>query len=259
MPTSASLLDRARQRDDVAWNELVELYAPLVYFWCRKTNIVEQDIPDVVQEVFRAVVTGIDGFRKDRPSDTFRGWLRTVTRSKLSDHFRRLDRNPVAIGGSAAQLRMEHISDESSDSDRFARLGRFKERLLKTVVRSSSGDVRHRLIVQTRFVGNLPTRFQAMKGRDKVGFLLTIRLGQRDRTQAAHDSPIHALWRAAEHYDEPMFPPMVVAGNQLEQFGNLHHPIARSTALGVGSEILAKLQMREDRRHIFTLFEALLD
>ena len=117
MPTSSSLLDRARHRDDVAWNELVELYAPLVYFWCRKTNIVEQDIPDVVQEVFRSVVTGIDGFRKDRPCDTFRGWLRTVTRSKLADHFRRLNRNPVAIGGSGAQFQMEHISDESNDDD----------------------------------------------------------------------------------------------------------------------------------------------
>lgn len=117
LPTSASLLDRARQRDDLAWNELVELYAPLVYFWCRKTNIVEQDIPDVVQEVFRAVVTGINGFRKDRTGDTFRGWLRTVTRSKLADHFRRLDRNPVAIGGSAAQWNMEHISEESGDGE----------------------------------------------------------------------------------------------------------------------------------------------
>ncbi len=117
LPTSASLLDRARHRDDLAWNELVELYAPLVYFWCRKTNIVEQDIPDVVQEVFRAVVTGIDGFRKDRSGDTFRGWLRTVTRSKLADHFRRLNRNPVAIGGSSIQLQMEHISEDSSDGE----------------------------------------------------------------------------------------------------------------------------------------------
>ncbi len=133
LPTSASLLDRARHRDDLAWNELVELYAPLVYFWCRKTNIVEQDIPDVVQEVFRAVVTGIDGFRKDRSGDTFRGWLRTVTRSKLADHFRRLGRNPVAVGGSAAQWQMEHISEESSgqeptdgeDDERLAGVGLF--------------------------------------------------------------------------------------------------------------------------------------
>lgn len=115
LPTSVSLLDRARHRDDLAWSELVELYAPLVYFWCRKTNIVEQDIPDVVQEVFRAVVTGIDGFRKERPCDTFRGWLRTVTRSKLADHFRRLDRYPIAVGGSGAQFQFEHLSEESSD------------------------------------------------------------------------------------------------------------------------------------------------
>ena len=62
-------------------------------------------------------MTGIDGFRKERPCDTFRGWLRTVTRSKLADHFRRLNRNPVAIGGSGAQFRMKHLSDESSDDE----------------------------------------------------------------------------------------------------------------------------------------------
>lgn len=136
--TSASLLDRARHRDDLAWNELVELYAPLVYFWCRKTNIVEQDIPDVVQEVFRAVVTGIDGFRKDRPSDTFRGWLRTVTRSKLADYFRRLDRNPIAVGGSGAQWRMEHIGEpddndlaEGDDDERLAEFALFHRGLEK--------------------------------------------------------------------------------------------------------------------------------
>ena len=132
MPTSASLLDRARHRDDVAWNELVELYAPLVYFWCRKTNILEQDIPDVVQDVFRAVVTGLNGFRKDRPCDTFRGWLRTVTRSKLANHFRRLDRNQIAIGGSGAQFQMAHISDASSDGQPAE--GEDDERLAETAL-----------------------------------------------------------------------------------------------------------------------------
>lgn len=117
LPTSASLLDRARHRDDVAWNELVELYAPLVYFWCRKTNIAEQDIPDIVQDVFRAVVTGIESFRKDRPCDTFRGWLRTVTRSKVADHFRRANRNPAAVGGTGANWRLEQVSDSPLDSD----------------------------------------------------------------------------------------------------------------------------------------------
>jgi RNA polymerase sigma-70 factor (ECF subfamily) len=58
------------------------------------------------------VVSGIDRFRKDRPCDTFRGWLRTITRSKLSDYFRRLKCNPAAVGGTGAQWRMEQVSEE---------------------------------------------------------------------------------------------------------------------------------------------------
>lgn len=112
LATSRSLLARARQRDDRAWEKLVELYAPLVYFWCRRGHVAEQDIPDVVQEVFRAVVVGIDTFRKDRPCDTFRGWLRTVTRSKLADHFRSRGKSLAAPGGTDMQHRLEQFPAE---------------------------------------------------------------------------------------------------------------------------------------------------
>ena len=118
LATSASLIARVRDRDNVAWSELIELYAPLVYYWCRKTNIAEQDIPDVLQDVFRSVVTNIATFRNDRPSDTFRGWLRTVTRSKLNDYFRQQARIPVAAGGSDFRARIERVPDpigEESD------------------------------------------------------------------------------------------------------------------------------------------------
>jgi RNA polymerase sigma-70 factor (ECF subfamily) len=115
LPTSRSLLNLARERDSTAWQRMVELYTPLVYFWCRRTSLPEQDIPDVVQDVFRAVVTGLGSFRKQRPGDTFRGWLRTITRSKLNDSFRRRGRTPPAPGGSEMQRRVEGIPDEADD------------------------------------------------------------------------------------------------------------------------------------------------
>jgi len=117
LPTSRSLLNLARERDGAAWERLVELYTPLVYFWCRRTSLPEQDIPDVVQEVFRAVVTSLPSFRKQREGDTFRGWLRTITRSKLSDAFRRRGRTPAAPGGSAMQRRAEEVEDLGDDDD----------------------------------------------------------------------------------------------------------------------------------------------
>jgi RNA polymerase sigma-70 factor, ECF subfamily len=112
LATSRSLLDCARQHDGQAWEKLVELYAPLVYFWCRRGHVAEQDIPDVVQEVFRSVVASIDSFRKERPGDTFRGWLRTVTRSKLSDYYRRQSRTPAAAGGTDAHCRLQQVPAE---------------------------------------------------------------------------------------------------------------------------------------------------
>jgi len=115
LPTSRSLLNLARERDGAAWERLIELYTPLVYFWCRRTSLPEQDIPDVVQDVFRAVVGGLASFRKQREGDTFRGWLRTITRSKLSDAFRRRGRTLAAPGGSAMQRRAEEVEALSDD------------------------------------------------------------------------------------------------------------------------------------------------
>lgn len=115
LPTSRSLLNLARERDGAAWERLIELYTPLVYFWCRRTSLPEQDIPDVVQDVFRAVVSGLASFRKQREGDTFRGWLRTITRSKLSDAFRRRGRSVTAPGGSAMQRRAEEVEAFTDD------------------------------------------------------------------------------------------------------------------------------------------------
>jgi RNA polymerase sigma-70 factor (ECF subfamily) len=115
--TSRSLLDLARHHDAQAWQRLVDLYAPLVYYWCRRSHVPEQDIADVVQEVFRSVVTGLNGFRKDRPGDTFRGWVRTIQRSKTSDYFRRQRRSPHGAGGSDAQHRIEQLADQEQQPD----------------------------------------------------------------------------------------------------------------------------------------------
>jgi RNA polymerase sigma-70 factor (ECF subfamily) len=114
--TSRSLLVRLRDDDPAAWERLVTLYSPLVYYWCGKMNLPDQDMADVFQEVFQSVATHINDFRKDRPGDTFRGWLRTITRSKVYDHYRRQTRQPNAAGGTEAQIRFSQMpADDSSD------------------------------------------------------------------------------------------------------------------------------------------------
>jgi RNA polymerase sigma-70 factor, ECF subfamily len=115
--TSRSLLERLKSDQTHAWEELVSLYAPLVYCWCRKSPVVEQEIPDIVQNVFQSVSTSIHKFRKDRAGDTFRGWLRTITRNKIADFYRRQDRIPSASGGTDAHLRMMNVPEAAFEND----------------------------------------------------------------------------------------------------------------------------------------------
>jgi RNA polymerase sigma-70 factor (ECF subfamily) len=115
--TSRSLLERARADDSAAWERLVGLYAPLVFGWCRRWGLPEQDGADVLQEVFQAVVAHLAGFRGGRPGDTFRGWLRTIAHNKVQDHFRRQGREPRGAGGSDAQARLAQVPGPEAASD----------------------------------------------------------------------------------------------------------------------------------------------
>jgi len=115
--TSRSLLADARLDDQAAWERLAKLYAPLVAFWCRRWGVADQDIVDVLQEVFSAVASHLQGFRKERAGDTFRGWLLTIARNKTRDYFRRRVDEPCAAGGTEASLRLQQVADPHREAD----------------------------------------------------------------------------------------------------------------------------------------------
>src|SRR5262245_45908727 len=113
--TSASLLERARADDPAAWERLVHVYSPLVYSWGRRGGLSDDDAADVMQEVFRSVAAALGRFRRDRPGDTFRGWLWSITRNKLRDHYRAARERPEAAGGSQAQQRLLEVAADAPE------------------------------------------------------------------------------------------------------------------------------------------------
>lgn len=113
--TSETLIERVRRHDQNAWRRLVRLYGPLVYYWCRHVQLQPADLADVFQEVFRAVAVNISDFQHGARDQTFRGWLRTITRNKLNDHFRQGKKAPFAAGGSTASARWQQFVDASDD------------------------------------------------------------------------------------------------------------------------------------------------
>jgi len=108
-PTSLTLLARLRAGEEDAWDRLLHLYGPLARTWCRSQGVQGADADDVTQEVFQAVVIGLADFQKERPGDTFRGWLRGITRHKLLDWFRRRSKQPQAQGGTSAGQQMAEV------------------------------------------------------------------------------------------------------------------------------------------------------
>jgi len=87
----------------------------MTYAWCRRAGLGADDTADVCQEVFTAVAAHITEFRRDRPNDSFRGWLWTISRNKITDHFRRCQLRVQVQGGTDAQRQLAQIPDFLQD------------------------------------------------------------------------------------------------------------------------------------------------
>lgn len=115
--TSLSLLQRIKNGDNSGWQRVVELYTPLARHWCRRWGVEGADADDVLQEVFRAAAESIATFRREREGDTFRGWLRAITRHRVLAFCRNRDNRQAAAGGSEAQKRLHEIPAPLPDDD----------------------------------------------------------------------------------------------------------------------------------------------
>jgi RNA polymerase sigma-70 factor (ECF subfamily) len=134
--TSLTLLERSRANEPGAWDRLVSLYAPLVRSWCVGAGVQDADADDVVQEVCAAALNSLAGFRRDRPGDTFRGWLRGITRHLLVQHFRRSRRQLRGSGGSEALDMIHEVADprvELAEEDSPAQMQGLYSRALEQV------------------------------------------------------------------------------------------------------------------------------
>jgi RNA polymerase sigma-70 factor (ECF subfamily) len=110
--TSSSLLNRVLDTsDDAAWTRLVEMYTPLVQWWARRLGVPLADSLDLVQEVFQGAAVGLKEFRGKREGNSFRGWLRAITRNKVADYYRRRGGQPEAVGGTDFQMRLAQFAD----------------------------------------------------------------------------------------------------------------------------------------------------
>jgi RNA polymerase sigma factor (sigma-70 family) len=93
--TDAELVQRCRNGDADAWNELVERFSRYVYAVCaRGFRLTEADAEDVFQEVFARAYTHLGSLRDD---SALRPWIAQLTRRLCIDQVARGRREqPVA-------------------------------------------------------------------------------------------------------------------------------------------------------------------
>jgi RNA polymerase sigma-70 factor (ECF subfamily) len=174
--TSRSMLARARLDDQAAWVRLVSLYTPLAAAWCRRWGVPQQDVMDVVQDVFASVAKSLTKFRKEQAHDTFRGWLATIARNKVYDYFRRRGDEPEAAGGTEAWQRIAQVSgsQDLEDSTDEAEAAVFHD-VLRRALDSIRGEFQERTwqafwltVVEGRAAGDVAVELAMQPGAVRV-------------------------------------------------------------------------------------------
>ena len=160
--TSVSLLERLKQPDDQeAWSRFVDLYAPMIYSWARRTGLQEADAADIVQDVFSLLVQKMPEFTYD-PRKSFRAWLKTVTLNKWREKLRRAA--PLTVGTGFRDLAAD------ADSDAFWEV-EYQQHLIARAVRVMQADFEPAtwqacwaVVVEGRPAGEVATRLGLSAG-----------------------------------------------------------------------------------------------
>jgi RNA polymerase sigma factor (sigma-70 family) len=118
LPTRRSLLSRLKDWDDQeSWKDFFATYWKLIYGTARRAGLDDATAQDVVQETVVRVAKGIAGFKNEGRYGSFKGWLLTITKRRIIDHYRRL-RCEIAVSaedeGDGATPVLDRVPDPAS-------------------------------------------------------------------------------------------------------------------------------------------------
>ena len=90
LETRSSLIHRLKATiNGESWQDFFNTYWELIFKVARRAGLSHADAQDVVQETIVKVHKSFDRFQYDRKRGSFKGWLRSVTRSRLAEHFKK--------------------------------------------------------------------------------------------------------------------------------------------------------------------------
>jgi RNA polymerase sigma factor (sigma-70 family) len=139
-PTRASLLVRLRDpQDEAAWTQFVAIYGPLIYGYARKQGLQDADAVDLSQDVLSSVSVAAGRLEYDPKRGTFRNWLFTVVRRKLSNWHRSRKNRPHGSGNPAVHRLLEQCPEPEQEQAQWDR--EWEERLYAWACAQVRGQV----------------------------------------------------------------------------------------------------------------------
>jgi len=93
LPTRETLLSRLKDvSEEGSWREFFDSYWRLIYGVAIKSGLTHAEAQDVVQETIVSVSKNMKDFRADPSFGSFKSWLLTLTRWRITDQVRRRGR-----------------------------------------------------------------------------------------------------------------------------------------------------------------------
>lgn len=172
LPTRQSLLSRLRNEGDQAgWQEFFETYWRLIYGVGRKSGLSDAEAQDLVQETMMVVVRHMPEFRYDPAKGSFKGWLQSVIRSRLGEHWRRVNSvarttAPMPEAGAGAGTDFFHqVPDESAEGLDAVWQAEWEQNLLDNALRRVRSEIspKQYLIFSMAVLKEVPLRVIAEK------------------------------------------------------------------------------------------------
>ena len=149
--TPVTLLARLREaQNEAAWQRLVHLYTPLLFFWARRSGESEHDAADLVQEVFVALLRTLPTFQHDSRDGRFRSWLRTIMLNKLRDRKRQEARTDKAHAQHAAEPELPDDAQAYWETEYHQELARRALRLMQAEFAPTTWKACWETVVQGR-------------------------------------------------------------------------------------------------------------
>ncbi|HKQ61366.1 MAG TPA: sigma-70 family RNA polymerase sigma factor [Candidatus Polarisedimenticolaceae bacterium] len=136
----ATLLERCRRGDDLAWEALVRGYQASVYAVTRHYLRDPEEARDVAQDVFVRLYERLDSFGG---GDTFKSWLVRMARNACIDRLRRIKARPPARGVPVEDSQLVAADDPQRSAE-----GQEREQLLRRAVATLSADKREVLLLK---------------------------------------------------------------------------------------------------------------